>query len=194
MPRRTTNIRQGRLSSNDCNGLPGGANCQSDLECGSNYCSGGVCIGDAYIDECGICNGSGFPCTNKRRITKASGGRTTPVKTMPRGGGIGRGAPRGGSRDCIDCYELSWNIQGYGPAGVYCNGQGIPYGCIWDLGLDDCVCENPTMGCCPEKIGRIRDPQIRQRGGRISRGGRTNTNSRFSGRTQTNPKGKSKKR
>jgi hypothetical protein len=42
---------------------PAGAGCATDTECGSGYCSGGECVGDAYLDVCGVCVGNGCSCT-----------------------------------------------------------------------------------------------------------------------------------
>ena len=40
--------------------LPDETACDTDPECGSNYCSGGVCVGDAVLDECNNCNGDAY--------------------------------------------------------------------------------------------------------------------------------------
>ena len=97
----------------------------------------------------------------------------------------------------LDDFEVKDKLDRMGGSAAHGNHNPVCLDCKkskMERGNGICVCENPTMGCCPEKIGRIRDPQIRQRGGRIARGRRTNTNSRFSGRSQNNSKGKSKKR
>jgi len=151
----------------------------------------------------------------------ARGGRTRPKpRRMVRGGVMGRG--RSSSCESIhqnnqcqndnDCHGFQWPDTGGDcycefvggsdwPAGGQCkSGEScIPNGqhCGYQEGWNCCsgYCNQDTTqpgtggGICQDPRGR----RIRLPNQPLRKGGRANTNSRFSGRSQTNPKGKPKK-